>query len=150
MVDEAIIKSVQNYLRTLIAQGRDIRFGVIFGSFATGCATEWSDIDLLVEFGEDVTLFDFVDLQDSLSEILGKKVCIVSRRGLSKYIGPYILKEAEAIGEGTVSATGLQSTAGYLKLFSVRLSGSTVRYSVKKRLPKPGKTSQTKGKKLVS
>jgi len=48
MVDEAIIKSVQNYLRTLIAQGRDIRFGVIFGSFATGCATEWSDIDLLV------------------------------------------------------------------------------------------------------
>jgi predicted nucleotidyltransferase len=48
MVDEAIIKSVQNYLRTLIARGRDIRFGVIFGSYAQGCANEWSDIDLLV------------------------------------------------------------------------------------------------------
>jgi len=24
----------------------DIRFGVIFGSYALGCATEWSDIDL--------------------------------------------------------------------------------------------------------
>jgi hypothetical protein len=24
----------------------------------------------------------------------------VSRRGLNKYIGPYILKEAETIGEG--------------------------------------------------
>ncbi len=48
MVDEAIVKSVQNYLRTLIAKGVDIRFGVIFGSYARGCATEWSDIDLLV------------------------------------------------------------------------------------------------------
>lgn len=48
MVDEAIIKSVQNYLRALIADGIDIRFGVIFGSYARGCANEWSDIDLLV------------------------------------------------------------------------------------------------------
>jgi predicted nucleotidyltransferase len=48
MVDEAIVKSVQNYLRTLIARGIDIRFGVIFGSYARGCANEWSDIDLLV------------------------------------------------------------------------------------------------------
>lgn len=72
----------------------------LFGSYVRNEQREDSDIDLLVEFGEGVTLFDFVDLQDSLSEILGKKVCIVSRRGLSKYIGPYILKEAEAIGEG--------------------------------------------------
>ena len=48
MVDEAIVKSVQNYLRALIARGMDIRFGVIFGSYAQGCAHEWSDIDLLV------------------------------------------------------------------------------------------------------
>jgi predicted nucleotidyltransferase len=48
MVDEAIVKSVQTYLRTLIERGTDIRFGVIFGSYATGCAHEWSDIDLLV------------------------------------------------------------------------------------------------------
>ena len=48
MVDEAIVESVQSYLRTLIAKGVDIRFGVIFGSYARGCATEWSDIDLLV------------------------------------------------------------------------------------------------------
>ena len=48
MVDEAIVKSVQDYLRMLIAKGMDIRFGVIFGSYARGCPTEWSDIDLLV------------------------------------------------------------------------------------------------------
>jgi predicted nucleotidyltransferase len=48
MVDETIVKSVQNYLRTLMSLGIDIRFGVIFGSYALGCANEWSDIDLLV------------------------------------------------------------------------------------------------------
>ena len=72
----------------------------LFGSYVRNEQKEHSDIDFLVEFGEGVTLFDIVELEDNLSEILAKKVNIVSRRGLSKYIGPYILKEAETIGEG--------------------------------------------------
>jgi predicted nucleotidyltransferase len=72
----------------------------LFGSYVRNEQKEDSDIDFLVDFREGTTLFDFVELQDSLSEILGKKVSIVSRRGLSRYIGPYILGEAETIGEG--------------------------------------------------
>ena len=72
----------------------------LFGSYVRDEQKEESDIDFLVDFQEGATLFDFVELQDSLSELLAKKVSIVSRRGLSKYIGPYILKEAEPIGEG--------------------------------------------------
>ncbi len=72
----------------------------LFGSYVRNEQKEESDIDFLVDFQEGATLFDFVELQDSLSELLAKKVTIVSRRGLSKYIGPYILKEAEPIGEG--------------------------------------------------
>ena len=72
----------------------------LFGSYVRNEQKEESDIDFLVDFQEGATLFDFVELQDSLSELLAKKVSIVSRRGLSKYIGPYILKEAETIGEG--------------------------------------------------
>jgi hypothetical protein len=72
----------------------------LFGSYVRDEQKEGSDIDFLVDFHEGVTLFDIVELQDTLSEILGKKVSIVSRRGLSKYIGPYILKEAETVGEG--------------------------------------------------
>jgi predicted nucleotidyltransferase len=55
---------------------------------------------LLVEFKGGNTLFDIIELENSLSEIFKKKVTIVSKRGLSKYIGPYILREAESIGEG--------------------------------------------------
>jgi predicted nucleotidyltransferase len=72
----------------------------LFGSYVRNEEKEDSDIDFLVDFQEGATLFDFVELQDNLSEILEKRVNIVSRRGLSKYIGPYILKEAEPIAEG--------------------------------------------------
>ena len=72
----------------------------LFGSYVRNEQKDDSDIDFLVEFGEGVTLFGIIELGDSLSEMLRKKVNIVSRRGLSKYIGPYILKEAETIGKG--------------------------------------------------
>jgi len=72
----------------------------LFGSYVRNEQKKESDIDFLVDFQEGATLFDFVELQDSLSELLAKNVSIVSKRGLSKYIGPYILKEAEPIGEG--------------------------------------------------
>ena len=72
----------------------------LFGSYVRNEQNENSDIDFLVEFGEGITLFDIVRLEDALAEILQNKVTVVSKRGLSKYIGPYILQEAEIIGEG--------------------------------------------------
>lgn len=48
MVDDTIIKSVKIYLRSVAAQGIPVKAGVLFGSYATGKAHEWSDIDLLV------------------------------------------------------------------------------------------------------
>lgn len=71
----------------------------LFGSYVRNEQNKESDIDLLVDFAEGTTLFDLVDLQDTLSEILGKKVNIVSRRGLNKYVAPYILREVETIGK---------------------------------------------------
>ena len=48
MVDAAVVSIVQQYLRSLQNQGLVVRFGIVFGSQATGTADEWSDIDLLV------------------------------------------------------------------------------------------------------
>ena len=48
MADKTVIKAVQNYLRFLIAQGIPVSYGVLYGSYATGKAHKWSDIDLLV------------------------------------------------------------------------------------------------------
>jgi len=58
VVEETVIKSVQNYLQKLKAQGFDISFGVVYGSYVTGKADDLSDIDLIVispTFDERIT-----------------------------------------------------------------------------------------------
>ena len=48
MVDEAIVKSVKNFLRVVQQNGVPVSFGVLYGSYARGEARQWSDIDVLV------------------------------------------------------------------------------------------------------
>ncbi|MCL2460394.1 MAG: nucleotidyltransferase domain-containing protein [Euryarchaeota archaeon] len=50
-----------------------------FGSYADGNATEGSDLDLLVEFGDDGTLglLDIIRLKHNLEDDLGIKVDVV-------------------------------------------------------------------------
>jgi len=43
MVDQSVVKSVRNYLRSINSEGISIRFGIVFGSRATGHADRWSD-----------------------------------------------------------------------------------------------------------
>ncbi|NLT29404.1 MAG: hypothetical protein GXX86_02950 [Propionibacterium sp.] len=53
------------------------RIGV-YGSIARGEATPDSDIDFLIEFEEDASLFDLVALQTALAELIGKPVDVLS------------------------------------------------------------------------
>lgn len=48
MVDQSVVTSVRTYLHRLREHGLAVRFGVIFGSWASGGAGPWSDIDVLV------------------------------------------------------------------------------------------------------
>ena len=48
MVDRPIVKSVQDYLKTVQKEGITVRFGIVFGSHASGSSDPWSDIDVLV------------------------------------------------------------------------------------------------------
>lgn len=54
----------------------------LFGSVARGEDTATSDVDLLVDFDEDSSLFDLLHLQDELSQLLGCQVDVVSMRAL--------------------------------------------------------------------
>ncbi len=48
MVEETVIGKVKQYLRSLPSFGIHANSAVLFGSFALGCADEYSDIDLIV------------------------------------------------------------------------------------------------------
>jgi len=65
----------------------------VFGSFVRGEQRKRSDIDLLVEFEETPSLFEFMDLEEYLSKILGLKVDLVTKDALKPRIGEQILRE---------------------------------------------------------
>jgi len=48
MVARTVVKSVQDYLEAIQNEGIAVRFGVVFGSYATGRSNDLSDIDVLV------------------------------------------------------------------------------------------------------
>ncbi len=65
----------------------------VFGSTARGDSRKNSDIDLLVDFPANKSLFDFAGLQLDLEEALGKKVDLVEFETIKPRIRDQILSE---------------------------------------------------------
>ncbi|KAF5433682.1 hypothetical protein C5S39_01265 [Candidatus Methanophagaceae archaeon] len=65
----------------------------IFGSVVRGEDKETSDVDILVEFDEPIGLFKFLELEEYLSDLIERKVDLVSKKALKPRIGKHILKE---------------------------------------------------------
>jgi predicted nucleotidyltransferase len=78
-------------------------FGVteigLFGSYVRDEQTENSDIDILVDFPkEKKTLRNYIDFCDLMDNLFQKiKVDVVSKKGLSEFIGSHILKEVNYV-----------------------------------------------------
>ena len=71
-----------------------VRIG-LFGSYAKEEQSEKSDIDILIEFEPEKENFDnYMSVYDILENTFSnEKIEIVTKNGLSPYIGPKILKE---------------------------------------------------------
>ena len=83
---------------------RDIcdRYGVarldVFGSTARDQARFDSDVDVLYELVPGVRLgWEIEDLVDELSALLGRRVDLVSRRGLHERLRDHVLTEAQLL-----------------------------------------------------
>ena len=87
----------------LVASEPEIRaLGVarlaLFGSVLRGEARPDSDVDLLVQFSPGAKTFDhFSALFDLLEDRLERRVELVTTDGLSPFIGPGILAEAQDV-----------------------------------------------------
>lgn len=91
-------------LKTIRSKKKELKkFGIqrigLFGSYARGEQTEDSDIDILVDFDPEKENFDNLMAVYDLIERLFKnqRIEIVSKNGLSPYIGPKILKEVKYV-----------------------------------------------------
>ena len=91
---------MKSYMQLLDENLDDLKakFGVkriaIFGSTARGEDKKDSDIDIIVEFEKPIGLFAFIELEDCLSKMLGKKVDLTTKKALKPIIKKSVLKEA--------------------------------------------------------
>jgi len=73
-----------------------IRRLALFGSVLHGDAKPDSDVDVLVEFEPGVRVgLRFFDIQEELSDLIGRKVDLNTPNFLSRYFRDQVLKEAE-------------------------------------------------------
>ena len=94
-------KSVLNRLSSLKVQLMAVGVSQLglFGSTVRGENTRMSDIDILIDFnaGQE-TYLNFIDACTILQNAFGKaKLDVVTKKGLSPYIGETILKEVEYV-----------------------------------------------------
>jgi hypothetical protein len=71
----------------------------VFGSYVRGEQKKQSDLDILVEFEEtaNLSLLDFIRVENYLSDVLGIKVDLVEKHTLKPRIGKHVLEEVVQI-----------------------------------------------------
>ena len=70
-----------------------VKFLGVFGSYVRGEEKPDSDLDVLVEFVIPPSLFEYVRLQNEISDLLGVPVDLVIKSALKPEIGERILEE---------------------------------------------------------
>jgi uncharacterized protein len=64
----------------------------LFGSVSRDESNDESDIDLLVDF-EEKNFDNYFGLANELENVFGRKVDLLTEKGISRYIYPYIKNE---------------------------------------------------------
>ncbi len=69
----------------------------IFGSYVRGKAQKGSDVDILVEIDEELSLIDLIELKIQIEDSIGKKVDLVEYSTIKPALKERILEEQETI-----------------------------------------------------
>lgn len=95
MTENPLIEKIRQMKPALEKHG--VKRVRIFGSVARGDDRPDSDIDLLVEYAEGVTLFDVIDIQEKLENHLGRKVDLVTLNSMYGALKDRVLNEARDV-----------------------------------------------------
>jgi predicted nucleotidyltransferase len=86
------IAEIREKTLPILIQYRIKRAG-IFGSFARGNETDKSDIDILVELGDKISLLQFVGIKHELEDVLNKNIDLVEYQAIKPRLRERILAE---------------------------------------------------------
>ncbi len=90
-IEEILREKREEILR--IAARRKAHNVRVFGSVARGESTTNSDIDLLVDFNSDASLWDHVGLWQDLTELLGRNVDVCTEDSLREGIRAGVMRD---------------------------------------------------------
>lgn len=90
---EEVKEIIQHHKQELKEKFKVVEIG-IFGSYVRGEQRKRSDIDILVEFEEPVSLLKLVSLENFLKEIIGVKLEVIPKKDLRPELRERILQEA--------------------------------------------------------
>ncbi|MBU6383432.1 MAG: nucleotidyltransferase family protein [Verrucomicrobia bacterium] len=76
-----------------VLKAHEVRHAAIFGSVARGEAVERSDVDFLIEYEGNKTLFDLIDLKIALEAALRRKVDVLTYQSINSKLRDRILAE---------------------------------------------------------
>ena len=78
--------------------GQPVKQAYLFGSFARGVADERSDVDILVELDHSRPIgLHFIQMGLDLEALLSRSVDLVTTKGLSPYVKPYVDRDKQLI-----------------------------------------------------
>lgn len=93
VLDELALAQLRDYFA-----GQPVKQAFLFGSFARGVADERSDVDILVELDHSRPIgLHFVQMGLDLEALLFRPVDLVTTKGLSPYVKPYVARDKQLI-----------------------------------------------------
>ncbi|MAT95657.1 MAG: nucleotidyltransferase [Anaerolineaceae bacterium] len=97
-IQQHSLENFSEQIRTVLPELRQ-QYGVkdlwLFGSYVRAEQHEVSDLDVLVSFeNPHLSLIEFIQLEQRLSDLLGVRVDLVEKETLKPGIGQRVLKEA--------------------------------------------------------
>lgn len=69
----------------------------VFGSFVYGNVDDNSDLDLLIDLEQGRDLLDLIGFKQDLEERIGRRVDVVTEKGLSPHLRKTILSQARPL-----------------------------------------------------
>ena len=91
-MDNKELKEKLKKLKPILEKEYKVKTIGLFGSFAKNKANEDSDVDILVQFSEDIG-WEFVDLKQFLEENLEREVDLVTVEALKPELKEEILRD---------------------------------------------------------
>lgn len=94
MKNLAAIKQILRDHEGILRDRYKVRRIGLFGSYVRGDTHQGSDLDVLVEFSDTISLLQLVSLENYLSSLTGIKVDVVPREDIRRELKDAILREA--------------------------------------------------------